>query len=130
MAGEPTITVVGGFLGRDPEVRFAPSGTAICTMSVASTPRKKEGDKWIDDKENTVWFRVTQWGKEGEKTADQMKKGDKVIVTGRFSLSTFVNKENETVTVPEINADGVAVMARSEKKPEQQQTTTDDGSRW
>lgn len=130
MAGEPTITVVGGFLGKDPEVRFTPSGTAVCTMSVASTPRKKDGDQWIDDKENTVWFRVSQWGKEGEKCADQFRKGDKVIVTGRFSLSTFVNKDNETVSVPEINADGIALMPRAEKKPENKQATTDDGNPW
>lgn len=124
MSGEPIITIVGGHLGKDPEVKFTASGTAVCSMSVAVTPRKKDGDKWVDGK--TDWYRVNQWGKDGELTADTLKKGDKVIVTGRLTINEFVNKEQQEVTVPEITADGIAIMS----KPVKMETKTDEGNPW
>jgi single-strand DNA-binding protein len=117
MAGEPLITITGGRVGKDPELKFLKDGTAVLSISVAVTPRKKDGDKWVDD--NTIWFRVSQFGKDAESTTELVKKGDKVIVTGRFSMSEYINKEEQKVQSPEIKADGIAIMGRVTAKPQQ-----------
>ena len=126
MAGEPVITIIGGRVGKDPELRVLKNGTAVATLPVAVTTRKKEGDKWVDD--TTTWFRVSQFGKDGEATMETVRKGDKVIVIGRFVMSEYVNKEQQKVQSPEITADGIAVMGRSAAKPQQQ--TPIDNNPW
>lgn len=76
------ITVLGN-VGRDPEMRYTPSGQAVCNFSVAST-RKFTGKN--DEKlEETVWFRVATWGKQAEVCNTYVKKGMKVLVVGRLT---------------------------------------------
>lgn len=122
MAGEPLITITGGRIGKDPELKFLDNGTALASMSVAVTTRKKEADKWVDD--TTTWFRITQFGKDAEATVESIKKGDKVIVTGRFKMSEYVNKDQQTIQSPEVIADGIAVMGKTAPKPNNNSTDT------
>lgn len=56
------ITIVGR-LGRDPEMRYAPSGDAVTSFSVAVNDNYKKDDQKV---ERTIWFRVTVWGKFAE----------------------------------------------------------------
>ena len=56
-----------GNLGRDPDVRYTSQGTAVCSFSMAVNNRKKIDGEWKDD---TMWIKVTVWGKAGE-TAGQ-----------------------------------------------------------
>jgi single-strand DNA-binding protein len=127
MSGEPLITLVGN-LGKDPEVFITKSGTAIGKFNVAVTPRKKEGESWVDDK--TIWFSVSLWGRDGEAAVDSLKKGDKVIVTGRFGMFTYL-KDGVEVSGPEVNADTVALVAKpKDVKAKPAAETTNDGSPW
>jgi len=75
---------VSGNLGRDPELRFNPEGLAICNLSVALTPRYKNGTVW-EDKE-TIWFKATFFGAKAEEIVDTYAKGNRVKLTGQLQI--------------------------------------------
>ena len=75
--------VIVGNLGRDPEMRYTPSGTPVTNLSVA-TNRKYTGTDGQQVKE-TAWFRVSVFGKQAENCAQFLKKGSAVLVEGRLS---------------------------------------------
>ena len=76
-----TIILVGN-LGRDPEMRYTPSGQAVTNFSVA-TNRQYTGSDGQLVKE-TIWFRVSTWGKNAENCNQFLKRGSKVLVEGRL----------------------------------------------
>lgn len=76
-----TIIIVGN-LGRDPEMRYTPSGQAVTNMSVATNRTyKNSNDELVKE---TVWFRVAAWGTQAENTNQFLRKGSKVLVEGRL----------------------------------------------
>ena len=77
-----TIIIVGN-LGRDPEMRYTPGGQAVTNFSVA-TSRQYTGSDGQQVKE-TIWFRVSAWGKQAETCNQYLKKGSKVLVEGRLT---------------------------------------------
>ncbi len=77
-----TIIIVGN-LGRDPEMRYTPSGQAVTSFSVA-TNRKYTSSNGEAVNE-TIWFRVSAWGKQAEICNQYLKKGSKVLVEGRLT---------------------------------------------
>lgn len=79
--------VLVGNLGRDPEMRYTPNGTAVTSLSVATSRRYTTADG--QQKEETVWFRVSVWGKQAEPCNQYLAKGSKVLVEG-----TLVPDEN------------------------------------
>jgi single-strand DNA-binding protein len=79
--------VLVGNLGRDPEMRYTPNGTAVTSLSVATSRRYSTADG--QQKEETVWFRVSVWGKQAEPCNQYLSKGSKVLVEG-----TLVPDEN------------------------------------
>lgn len=101
---------VKGNVGSDPELKFSKSNTAFVTVSVAYTPRSKQGDQWVDGE--TMWFRVVQFGTKAEATVDAIKKGDAVIVTGELKQSTYTDKEGKEKTTLEIVADQIGLLPR------------------
>lgn len=76
-----TIIIVGN-LGRDPEMRYLPSGQGVTSFSVASSRSytNNQGEK-VDE---TIWFRVSVFGKTAETCNQYLKKGSKVLVEGRL----------------------------------------------
>ena len=77
-----TIIVVGN-VGRDPEMRYTPSGQAVTSFSVA-TNRQYTNNNGETVKE-TIWFRISAWGKTGETCNQYLKKGSKCLVEGRLT---------------------------------------------
>jgi single-strand DNA-binding protein len=75
--------VIVGNLGKDPEMRYTPSGTPVTSMNVA-TSRKYTGSDGQLVKE-TTWFRVSVFGKQAEACAQYLKKGSSVLVEGRLT---------------------------------------------
>ncbi|MCJ7735547.1 MAG: single-stranded DNA-binding protein [Anaerolineales bacterium] len=73
------ITIAGN-LGRDPEMRYLPSGQAVTDMSVATnrTYTDSNGQKVTE----TTWFRVSVWGARAETVNQYLKKGSKVLIDG------------------------------------------------
>lgn len=80
-------TVIAGHLGRDPEMRYMPSGDAVCNFSVAVTEswKGKDGDK----KESTTWYRVNTFGKLAEICGEYLKKGSGVLVAGKMQARKY-----------------------------------------
>ena len=68
---------IAGHLGRDPEMRYLPDGTAVSNFSVAVN------DGWGDNKK-TIWFRVSAWRKQAETVNEFLAKGSKVLIEGRI----------------------------------------------
>ena len=77
-----TLILVGN-VGRDPEMRYTPSGSPVTSFSVA-TNRQYTANSGETVKE-TIWFRVTTWGKQAETCNQYVKKGSKVLVEGRLT---------------------------------------------
>jgi single-strand DNA-binding protein len=105
-AGDITITVVGN-LTNDPELRFTPSGAAVASFTVASTPRvlDKATNEWKDG--DAVFLRCSVWRQYAENVAESLQKGARVIVTGRLKQRSYETREGEKRTVMELEVDEV-----------------------
>ena len=77
------LTIVG-HLGRDPEMRYTPSGQAVTNFSVATSRRWTTNDG--QQQEETVWFRVSVWGKLAETCNQYLAKGRLVLCEGRLTV--------------------------------------------
>jgi len=91
MASVNKVILVGN-CGRDPEVRYAPSGAAICNVSIATSSRRK--DKTSGESiEDTQWHRVTFYDRLAEIAGDFLKKGRPVYVEGRLKYGKYTDKD-------------------------------------
>ncbi|NUP74312.1 MAG: single-stranded DNA-binding protein [Sinomonas sp.] len=108
---ETPITVIGN-LTADPELRFTPSGAAVASFTVASTPRTfdRQGNEWKDGE--TLFLRGQVWRESAENVAESLSKGMRVIVSGRLKSRTFETKEGEKRTVMEIEVDELGPSLR------------------
>jgi single-strand DNA-binding protein len=77
-----TIIIVGN-VGKDPEMRYTPSGQAVTSFSVATNRQYTTGGG--EQVKETVWFRVTTWGKQAEICNQYLRKGSKVLIEGRLT---------------------------------------------
>jgi single-strand DNA-binding protein len=101
MAGETTITVIGN-LTNDPELRFTPSGAAVCNFTIASTPRTfdRQSNEWKDGE--TLFLRAGVWRETAENVAESLTKGMRVIASGVLKSRSYDTKEGEKRTVIEL----------------------------
>jgi single-strand DNA-binding protein len=89
-----------GNLGRDPEMRYTPSGQAVTQATVAATRRYQQNGEWT---EQTEWFRLVIWGESGERFAEKMHKGDKVYIEGRTETRNWEGQDGQKRHTTEIN---------------------------
>ena len=75
--------ILVGNLGRDPEMRYTPSGQAVTNLSVASNRQYTRSDG--ESVKETIWFRVSVWGKSAEACNEYLRKGRQVLVEGRLN---------------------------------------------
>ena len=106
MAGDTIITVVGN-LTADPELRFTPSGAAVASFTVASTPRiyDRQSGEWKDGE--ALFLRCSIWREAAENVAESLTRGARVIVSGRLKQRSFETKEGEKRTVMELEVDEI-----------------------
>ncbi|MEO8649718.1 MAG: single-stranded DNA-binding protein [Acidobacteriota bacterium] len=86
------ITIIGN-LGREPELRYTPQGTAVCNFSIATNEKKR--DKSGEMQDVTTWFRVTLWSKQAENAAKYLKKGSSVYIEGRLRVEDWTDREGK-----------------------------------
>lgn len=101
-------TTIIGNLGKDPEVRFTPSGQANCAISVATTSKWKTKDG--ESREHTEWFRVVVWGKQAEHCGQYLAKGSKVYVEGELRTREYQDRAGETKRITELIARDVKFL--------------------
>lgn len=100
-----------GNLGRDPELRYTPTGKAVCNFSIATTETWKSpgGQK----NEKTIWFKVTAWGVMGENASKYLAKGRPVYVEGRLGTETWTDRDGKERTDFTINASEIQYLGES-----------------
>ncbi|MCI0661527.1 MAG: single-stranded DNA-binding protein [Acidobacteria bacterium] len=94
--------VIVGYLGRDPEIRYTPQGTAVCNFSVATTEKKK--DRAGEAQDVTTWFRVSAWGRQAEVANQYLSKGRQVYVEGRLRMEEFTDRDGNRRQSLEVSA--------------------------
>lgn len=96
-------TIIVGNLGRDPELRYLPSGAAVCDFSVAVS------ESWTDRstnerREKTTWYRVNVWGNQAETCNQYLQKGRQVMVIGTVEARGYTNNAGEATASLELRA--------------------------
>jgi single-strand DNA-binding protein len=107
--------IIAGNVGRDPEMRYTPSGQAVTSFSVGTD------SSYTDSSGNrikkTIWFRVSVWGKQAETCSQYLKKGSKVLVEGHLTADdkgnpkTFQRQDGTTSASFEISAQNVRFLS-------------------
>ena len=100
-----------GNLGADPEMRYTPNGRPVTQFSVAvnqSTKNQQTGE-WVEE---TDWFRVSVWGDRAERAAENLRKGNRVFVEGRFQTREYEGRDGQKRTSLEITADSVVNLEK------------------
>lgn len=82
--------IILGNLGQDPELRYTPSGAAVCTLNIATTDVRNDKDG--NRQESTEWHRVIVWNKQAENCAKYLSKGRSVYVEGRIQTRSWEDK--------------------------------------
>jgi single-strand DNA-binding protein len=103
-----------GNLGKDPEVRYTPTGTKVCTFSMAVNRRWKGRDG--SAKEATDWFNIEVWGKLGEVCQQYLHKGSLAFIEGRLQTDRYEH-EGETRYFTKVIA---RTMQMLDRKPEEE----------
>jgi single-strand DNA-binding protein len=101
MASVNKVILVGN-CGRDPEIRYLPSGQAVANVSMATSSRRKDKNSG-ETIEDTQWHRVTFYDRLAEIAGEYVKKGRPIYVEGRLKYGTYVDKasgvEKNTVDI-------------------------------
>src|SRR6185437_9658336 len=110
-AGDTQITIVGNLVG-DPELRYTPTGQAVATFRVASTPRFRDNTtgEWKDG--DSLFLSCNVWRQYAENVAESLQRGMRVIVNGRLKQRSYETKEGEKRTVYEVEVDDVGPALR------------------
>jgi single-strand DNA-binding protein len=92
MAGSVNKVILIGHLGAKPELKYLPSGQAVCEMRLATN--EVWNDKQNQRQERTEWHRVVAWGKTGENCAQYLDKGRQIYVEGRLQTRSWDDKNS------------------------------------
>ena len=85
--------IIMGNITRDPELRSTPSGTQVCSFSVAVNRNYRDSSG--EQKDNVSFFDCSAWGKSGEIIAQYAKKGSGILVSGRLDQRSWEDKEGQ-----------------------------------
>lgn len=107
MASVNKVIIIGN-LGRDPEVRYIPSGDAVANLNIATTEKWK--DKGGEMQEQTEWHRVTFFGRQAEICGEYLRKGSSVYVEGRLQTRKYTDKEGIERYATEIRGDRMQML--------------------
>jgi len=115
MASVNKVIVIGN-AGKDPEVRYTPSGAAICNLTLA-TSRKWKNKESRDMQEETEWHRVVLYDRIAEIAGEYVKKGKPVYVEGRLKTRKWQDKEGKDNYTTEIVAESLQLLGGRDEAP-------------
>lgn len=113
-----------GNLGRDPEMRYLPSGEAVANLAIATTEKYK--DKQGQQQEATEWHRVSFFGRTAEVCGHHLKKGSQVYIEGSIRTRKYTDKEGVEKYTTEIRGDRMQMLGgkpEGSSAPAQQQAS-------
>jgi single-strand DNA-binding protein len=122
MASVNKVILIGN-LGRDPEVRYTPSGTAVANFSIATTENwtNKEGEQ----QSRTEWHRIEAWGRLGEICGEYLSKGRQVYIEGSLQTDEWEDQEGNKRQTTKIKAWKMQMLgSRGPAGPRQEENDT------
>lgn len=115
MASVNKVILIGN-LGKDPDLRYTPSGQAVANFSLATNEKYKDKDGQMV--ERTEWHNITVWGKQAETAKEYLKKGRQIYLEGRINYRTYDDKEGVKRNVTDIVVQRIQFLGRREEVPE------------
>jgi single-strand DNA-binding protein len=112
MASVNKVILIGN-LGRDPEVRYTPSGAAVCNLRLATTRNWKNRDSG-ERQEETEWHSVVLYDRQAEVAGEYLKKGRPVYIEGRLKTRKWQDKDGNDRYTTEIVADSMQLLGGRE----------------
>ena len=109
MAGSVNKVILVGNLGRDPEIRYMPSGDAIANIAVATSYKSKDRNTG-EQKELTEWHRISFFGRLAEIVGQYLKKGSSVYVEGRLQTRKYTDKDGVEKYATDIIAEQMQML--------------------
>lgn len=93
---------ISGNLTHDPELRYTPSGRAVCRLRVAFTPRYQDPDskQWLDGE--TEFYNLDVWGAQGENCAEKLTRGDRIVACGNWQKRSYEDGDGNAREVTEM----------------------------
>ena len=122
--GSMNKAILIGNLGRDAEVRYTASGTAVATLNLATTEswKDKDGQK----QERTEWHRVIVWDKTAEALKDYLLKGKQIAVEGKIQTRKWEDKDGVTRYTTEIKSDRITLLGGGGQRDDADQRRGND----
>jgi len=103
--------ILVGNLGKDPELRYTPSGTAVCSFSLATTDRFK--NKQGEQQERTEWHNIVVWAGLAEICGKYLTKGKQVYIEGRIQNRSYDDRDGNKRYITEIVANEMQMLSRA-----------------
>jgi single-strand DNA-binding protein len=112
MSGVNKVILVGR-LGRDPEVRYTPSGTAVANFSIATSEQwnNKDGEK----QERTEWHKIVAWRRLGEICGEYLHKGSQIYIEGRLQTRDWEDRDGNKRYTTEVIAQNMQMLGSADK---------------
>ena len=114
MAGVNKVMLIGN-LGRDPEVKYTPSGTALATFSIATTEEWKDRDTG-EKQQRTEWHRIVAWRRLGEICGEYLRKGSQVYIEGKLQTRDWEDRDGNKRYTTEIVAQTMQMLGRPSRE--------------
>jgi single-strand DNA-binding protein len=95
--------ILVGNLGKDPELRYTPQGTPVCSFNMATNEKRKNRQTGEMD-DTPTWFRVTLWGRQAETASQYLSRGSAIYIEGRLRVEQYVDRDGKDRTSLEVNA--------------------------
>ena len=114
-----------GHLGRDPELRYAPSGDPVANFSMATTERWRDPSS-DERKERTEWHRIVVWGKQAEVVGEYLKKGGAAYIEGSLRTREWTDHNGNKRSTTEIRAQRVQFLERPKASEPEEAAASDD----
>lgn len=105
--------ILVGNLGKDPELRYTPQGTAVCSFSLATNEKRK--DRSGEYQNITTWFKVALWGNQAETAAKYLVKGAPIYIEGRLRIEEWTDRDGNNRQSLEVNGTDMQFIAARER---------------
>jgi single-strand DNA-binding protein len=105
-----TVTLVG-YVGRDPEIRYTKSGTAVANFSIATNRKVKRGEAWETE---TDWHDVVAWARTAETVERYVHKGKLIAVLGRLGYDEYEDKNGSKQKRAKVHVSNLTLLSKRE----------------
>lgn len=112
--GEYNKVILIGNLTRDPDLRYTPGGTAVCSFPLAVNHRYRVNDEF---KEDVCYIDIVVFGRAGERSKEYLRKGSQVLVDGRLAQRRWETPEGKTRSKHEVVAGSVQFLDTASNLP-------------